>query len=127
MNIQELTRIVNGILITEPGDLRREIKGAFAADLMSDVLASIQPDAVLITGLCNPQVVRTAHMADVAAIILVRGKRAPDETLALANIEEIPIIQTPFGMYEACARINQAGLRSLEQPLNSHDCECQEE
>jgi predicted transcriptional regulator len=127
MNIQQLTQIVNGTQITGPGDLRREIKGAFAADLMSDVLASIQPDAVLITGLCNPQVVRTAHMADVAAIILVRGKQAPDATVALANEEGIPIISTPFGMYEACARINEAGLRSLEQPLSSHDCECQEE
>jgi predicted transcriptional regulator len=127
MNIKQLTEIVNGTLVTELGDLRREIKGAFAADLMSDVLASIQPDAVLITGLCNPQVVRTAHMADVAAIILVRGKKAPDETIALANDEEIPIILTPFGMYEACIRINQAGLSSLEQPISSHDCECQEE
>jgi predicted transcriptional regulator len=127
MNIQQLTQLVNGTLATIPGDLRREIKGAFAADLMSDVLASIQPDAVLITGLCNPQVVRTAHMADVAAIILVRGKQAPAETITLANIEEIPIIRTPYGMFEACARIHQAGLGSLEQPIETHDCECQEE
>lgn len=127
MNIQELTQIVEGNLITNSGDLRRFAKGAFAADLMSDVLASIQPDAVLITGLCNPQVVRTADMSDVAAIILVRGKKAPSETIALANEEEIPIISTPFGMYEACVRLHQAGLLSLEQPLNSHDCECQEE
>lgn len=101
--------------------------GAFAADLMSDVLASIQPDAVLVTGLCNPQVVRTAHMADVTAIVLVRGKHAPTETVALANAEEIPIVSTPFGMFEACIRLSQAGLRSLEQPLDTHDCECQEE
>jgi predicted transcriptional regulator len=127
MNIQELTQIVEGNLITNTVDLRRKAKGAFAADLMSDVLASIQPDAVLITGLCNPQVVRTAHMSDVAAIILVRGKNAPEETIALANEEEIPIISTPFGMYEACVRLHQAGLLSLEQPLSSHDCECQEE
>lgn len=127
MNIQELTKIVDGTLVTQPGDMRREIRGAFAADLMSDVLASIQPDAVLITGLCNPQVVRTAHMSDVAAIILVRGKQAPEETIDLANQEDIPIIRTPYGMYEACARINLAGLRSLEQPIDTHDCECQEE
>jgi len=127
MNIQDLTKIVNGTLVTATRDLRRVAKGAFAADLMSDVLASIQPDAVLVTGLCNPQVVRTAHMADVTAIILVRGKQAPSETVDLANAEEIPIISTPFGMFEACVRLNQAGLSSLEQPLDSHDCECQEE
>jgi predicted transcriptional regulator len=127
MNTQDILKIVNGTLITINGDLRRPVGGAFAADLMSDVLASIQPEAVLITGLCNPQVVRTAHMADVAAIILVRGKRAPAETIDLANLEEIPIVSTPFGMYEACVRLNQAGLHSLEQPLDTHDCECQEE
>jgi predicted transcriptional regulator len=127
MNIQDLSRIVNGTLVTDTSDLRRIAKGAFAADLMSDVLASIQPEAVLVTGLCNPQVVRTAHMADVTAIILVRGKKAPAETIDLANAEEIPIISTPFGMFEACVRLNQAGLRSLEEPLDSHDCECQEE
>ena len=127
MNIQDLSRIVEGSLITLNGDLHRAVKGAFAADLMSDVLASIQPEAVLVTGLCNPQVVRTAHMADVAAIILVRGKHAPSETIDLANSEAIPIISTPHGMYETCVRLNQAGLRSLEMPLNAHDCECQEE
>ena len=127
MNIQDLSNIVDGTLITNTSDLRRVAKGAFAADLMSDVLASIQPEAVLVTGLCNPQVVRTAHMADVTAIILVRGKKAPSETIDLANAEEIPIISTPHGMYEACVRLSQAGLASLEQPLDAHDCECQEE
>ena len=59
-----------------------EIKGGCGADLMSDVLASIKPDAILFTGLCNPQVVRTAQMADIAAIVLVRGKNPPPETVA---------------------------------------------
>ena len=77
MNIKELIKLVNGSLLTSNSDLGREVKGAFAADLMSDVLASIQPEAVLVTGLCNPQVIRTAHMADVAAIVLVRGKNPP--------------------------------------------------
>jgi predicted transcriptional regulator len=127
MNIQELVQIVAGNLITNTGDLRRTAKGVFAADLMSDVLASIQPEAVLLTGLCNPQVVRTAHMSDVSAIILVRGKNAPTETIQLANEEQIPIISTPFGMYETCIRLHDAGLQSLELPLTSHDCNCQEE
>lgn len=117
MNIEELTKIVNGTLMTEPLNLKRQVKGAFAADLMSDVLASIQPDAVLVTGLCNPQVVRTAHMADVVAIVLVRGKRAHPETIELANEEGIPIVSTPFGMFETCSRLQIAGLPSLEQAV----------
>ena len=127
MNTQDLLQIVKGTLITTSGDLRRPVGGVFAADLMSDVLASIQPDAVLVTGLCNPQVVRTAHMADVTAIILVRGKHAPEETIELANAEEIPLVSTPYGMFEACVRLNEAGLKSLEQPVDSHDCDCQDE
>lgn len=121
MNINDLLKLVDGRLITSQGNLKRQIKGAFAADLMSDVLASIQPDAVLLTGLCNPQVVRTAHMADVAAIILVRGKRAPQETIELSQAEEIPIISSPYGMYDACGRLVSAGIPSLEQPMELHD------
>ncbi len=92
MNIKELIQITEGKLLTKSVDLSREIKSGCGADLMSDVLASIQPDAVLLTGLCNPQVVRTAQMSDVSAIVFVRGKHPPDETINLANLEGIPLI-----------------------------------
>jgi predicted transcriptional regulator len=122
MNIRDLIRIIDAKLITEPIDLNREIKGGFGADLMSDVLASIQPEAVLITGLCNPQVVRTAQMADVTAIVLVRGKRPPSETIHLANKEMVPMLTTPYGMFEVCGRLYHAGLPSLEEPMQGEDC-----
>ena len=125
MNIRELMIIVEGVVITHSGNLNRDIKGGFGADLMSDVLASIQPEAVLVTGLCNPQVVRTAQMADVAAIVLVRGKHPPLETIRLANEEELPIISTPYGMFEVCGRLHMAGLASLEQPMQDGPCECE--
>ncbi|HZW04809.1 MAG TPA: hypothetical protein VFF68_12825 [Anaerolineaceae bacterium] len=104
-------------------DLEREIKGGCGADLMSDVLASIQPEAVLLTGLCNPQVIRTAQMADVSAIVLVRGKIPPAETLALAEAEGIPLIISPFGMFELCGRLYRAGMSSMERPM-SNDGSC---
>jgi serine kinase of HPr protein (carbohydrate metabolism regulator) len=91
---------------------------------MSDVLASIQPEAVLLTGLCNPQVVRTAMMADVSAIVLVRGKNPPRETIDLAEQEQIPLITTPFGMFELCGRLMSAGLPSLERPVQTENCDC---
>lgn len=125
MNVEELIRIVDGQLCTGPADLTREIKGGCGADLMSDVLASIQPEAVLLTGLCNPQVVRTAQMADVAAVVLVRGKQPPQETIDLANRVEIPLIVTPYGMFELCGRLYQAGLSSLELPVNNGSCDCE--
>lgn len=126
MNIRDLIRIIDGELITRPVNLNREIKGGFGADLMSDVLASIQPEAALVTGLCNPQVVRTAQMSDVAAIVLVRGKQPPSETVRLANEECVPLISTPYGMFEVCGRLHDAGLVSLEQPMAGGSCDCNE-
>ena len=126
MNIRDLIRIIDGKLITQPMNLSREIKGGFGGDLMSDVLASIQPEAVLLTGLCNPQVVRTAQMADVTAIVLVRGKHPPAETIRLANEENVPLISTPYGMFEVCGRLHDEGLASLEQPMQNGDCECED-
>jgi hypothetical protein len=90
---------------------------------MSDVLASAQPDAILLTGLCNPQVIRTAQMADVRAITFVRGKQPSNEMVKLASQEGIPLISSPFGMYELCGRLYQAGLPSSETnvSLNCND------
>jgi hypothetical protein len=118
MNVQDLISYIKGELLTTSGDLSREIKGGCGADLMSDVLASIQPDAVLLTGLCNPQVVRTAQMADVAAIVFVRGKKPGSDTIDLAQKEGIPLVTSPFGMFELSGRLYKAGLPSLEMPIN---------
>ena len=120
MKLEELVKLVCGRMLTEKVDVQREVKGGCGADLMSDVLASIQPEAVLLTGLCNPQVVRTAQMADVAAIVFVRGKMPAAEVIELANQEKIPLISTPYGMFELCGRLYQAGLPSLETRIS--DC-----
>jgi len=124
MNVKELIQLIDGRLLTSSADLTKEVKGGCGADLMSDVLASIQPEAVLLTGLCNPQVVRTSVMADVAAIILVRGKTPPPETISLAEEEQIPLISSPFGMFELCGRLYEAGLNSRERPVDGSDCDC---
>jgi predicted transcriptional regulator len=118
MKIEELIKLIEGKLLDPNSDIKRELKGGCGADLMSDVLASIQPEAVLLTGLCNPQVVRTAVMADVAAIVLVRGKMPPLETIKLAEEENIPLITSPFGMFELCGRLYRAGLPSLERSVS---------
>jgi predicted transcriptional regulator len=126
MKIRDMITLLEGKLISETDNLDREVKGGCGADLMSDVLAFIQPDAVLLTGLCNPQVVRTAHMADVAAIVVVRGKIPPQETIDLANEENIPLISTPLGTFELCGRLFAAGLPSLEKPVGDDSCSCDE-
>ena len=119
MRLSDIIQLINGAICNPGVELEWDIKGGCGADLMSDVLASIQPDAVLLTGLCNPQVVRTAQMADVRAVILVRGKQPPPETIDLATRENLPIISCPYGMFEVCGRLYQAGLPSLERNLQA--------
>ena len=114
MKIEELVKIIDGKVLTDASLNGREVAGAMGADLMSDVLASIQPEAALLTGLCNPQVVRTAQIADIRAIVFVRGKNPAQETIHLANEEDIPLITTRYGLFEACGLLYAAGLASLE-------------
>jgi predicted transcriptional regulator len=91
-------------------DLDREIVSAFGADLMSDVLCYDITHGLLITGLSNPQVVRTAEMGDVAAVLMVRGKIPSPETADLARQVGIPILGTEMTLFEVCGRLYQAGL-----------------
>jgi predicted transcriptional regulator len=114
MNLSKIIKIADGLLLTPDIDTDMEINGGYGADLMSDVLAFSQPDSVLITGLTNPQVVRTAQMAEFRAIIFVRGKQPQAETLLIAVQEDIPLITSPFGMFELCGRLPKAGLPSFE-------------
>ena len=121
MNVLEMVEIIKGTVLTPHVPLNREVKGGCGADLMSDVLASIKPDAVLLTGLCNIQVVRTAQMADVRAIVFVRGKMPQPETIELAAQENIPLITSPFGTFELCGRLYRAGLKSFETVIPSEN------
>lgn len=121
MKLTEIVDLINGELLTQENEYKKDITGAMGADLMSDVLASIKPEAALLTGLCNPQVVRTALIADIRTIIFVRGKNPDRETIRIANEEQIPLITTNLGMFEACGILHQAGLLSYELPAND-DC-----
>lgn len=117
MKLKEIVELIDGTIFNNNPNLAIEIKGGCGADLMSDVLASVQPEAILLTGLCNPQVVRTAQMADIRAIIFVRGKQPSNDTIELAEQEELPLISSPYGMFELCGRLFQAGLPSLETDM----------
>ena len=119
MNLSEIIELVDGMVLNPEVDLNIKIRGGCGADLMSDVLASSQPKAVLLTGLTNPQVVRTAQIAEIRAIIFVRGKQPQSETLNIATQEQIPLISSPFGMFELCGRLHRAGLPSFESHVPS--------
>jgi hypothetical protein len=113
VKLVEIIALVEGKMLFE-ADAEMEIKCGSASDLMSDVLAFTEAGSVLFTGLTNPQAVRTAEMADIKAIVFVRGKEPPPETIELAQEKGIPLIMTALPMFEACGRLYEAGLRSCD-------------
>ena len=111
MKLEAVRRILNGRVITGADKLEEEVGVGCGADLMSDVLAFVKPGCLLLTGLIHPQTIRTAEMAEVAAIAFVRGKIPIQETIDLAEELGIPLIGSPYGMYEICGRLYQKGLK----------------
>jgi hypothetical protein len=87
-----------------------EVKNACGADLMSDVLAFSNEKTLLLTGLTNPQVVRTAEMVGIKVIIFVRGKEPQIETIALANQLNIYLYSTVKPLFEACGLLYNNGI-----------------
>ena len=102
-----LRRELGGELLTPGMNLEAECPGIFASDLMSDVLAFMKPGSVLLTGLVNSHVIRTARLLDVAAIVVVQGKRPDERVIGEAREHRIPIIATGCSMVETCARASR--------------------
>ncbi len=110
MKLSEIKDILEAEVIGRPDDLEREVKMAGGSDLMSDVLSFMKPGSLLLTGLTNPQSVRTAEMAEIIAVCYVRSKKPPPETVKLAKEKGIPLLLTRFTMFEACGKLYQRGL-----------------
>jgi hypothetical protein len=116
MKLGKIMELLEGKPLSRGADLDLEIEQACGADLMSDVLTFSKERALLLTGLTNPQVVRTAEMADIAAIVFVRGKLPPPETIALAEEKGIPLLSARFTLFEMCGRLYAAGMCSCDVP-----------
>ena len=87
-----------------------EVENGYAADLMSDVLAFASHSMLLVTGLTNIQIFRTAQMLDIPAIVFVRGKKPQNDLLTLAKEAEMPILLTKDSMFAACGKLYAQGL-----------------
>ena len=92
-------------------DMNAQVDSACGSDMMSDVLAYVKNQAVLLTGLVNTQVVRTAQMMDMVCIVFVRDKQPTEEMIALAKEQGIVLMSTSKRMYEACGILYSSGLR----------------
>lgn len=110
MKLQEIVKIIGGKVLTRQAKVDAEVRSCGASDLMSDVLSFMKPGSLLLTGLVHPQSVRTAEMAELAAIVFVRGKIPGADVVSLGDELGIPLIASSFSMYETCGLLYQAGL-----------------
>jgi len=110
MTLEKVKEILKAKVVVEPEHIQMEIKMGCGCDLMSDVLAFIKSDSLLLTGLTNPQVVRTAEMADIKAICFIRDKKPDRETVELAKGKNLPLLLTTLPMFEACGKLYKEGL-----------------
>ncbi len=113
MTLQDIVRLLNATVIYENQHLQKEIKKAFAADLMSDVLRLNTENMLLITGMANLQVIRTAEMSDISYILFVRDKKVTPDMQALAQENNIALMQCKQSMFKVCGELYQAGLQPV--------------
>ena len=114
MTIKQVMETLDAELLTPEADLTREVHAACGSDMMSDVLACVTEDTLLLTGLVNGQCVRTCEMLDVPCVVFVRSKEPLADALALAREIDLPMLKTPYTMFESCARLYTAGLKPVE-------------
>lgn len=117
MLLSEIKTILDARVLSGEDDAclsQKDIHTACGCDLMSDVLAFVKDQSMLLTGLINSQVIRTAEMMDIMAICFVRGKTPPEDVIALAMEKDITILSTDLPLYRACGMLYSNGLRGYE-------------
>lgn len=110
MKIREIKEILNADLVCGEELLDNEVNSACGSDMMSDVLAFVKEQGVLLTGLVNSQVIRTAEMMDMVCIVFVRTKKPTPEMIELAKDSDIALLTSGCRLYEACGKLYTNGL-----------------
>ncbi len=110
MKISAIKDLLDADILCCEDHLDRDVYSACGCDLMSDVLAFVKDQAVLLTGLVNPQVIRTAVMMDMVCIVFVRSKAPTDEMLELARESGIVVMSTEKTLYTSCGLLFDGGL-----------------
>lgn len=113
MTIREIAGILDARWLCCEEEADRVVRHAFASDMMSDVLAHVGEDTMLLTGLINSQSVRTAEMLDVPCLVFVRGKVPHKDAVQRAELIGLPTLLTGYSMFEACGRLYAAGMGAV--------------
>jgi predicted transcriptional regulator len=111
MTVEKIVDILEARVVTGDEGLPLEVGAACGADLMSDVMAFVKDRVVLLTGLVNPQCIRTADLLDIKVIVFVRGKSPSAEMIAMAKENRMVLLSTRYSMFLACGRLYEAGLK----------------
>jgi hypothetical protein len=111
MTVEQIAKTVEGSIICGKTFKDKEIATACGSDMMSDVMAFYHDRGLLLTGLINIQVVRTASLLDLDGICFVRGKKPTQEMTDLAQEDNLFIIETDMPMFPACGKLFAAGLK----------------
>ncbi len=115
MLLSELKEVLQAEVLVGNDKLYREVFAACGSDLMSDVLAYVTDKVVLLTGLINPQVVRTAEMMDIKTIVFVRGKTPTDDVLKLADGKSMVVMSTKHSLFTSCGLLYSKGLKGKDE------------
>lgn len=110
MTVRDAMGILDATVLVGEDNLDQEVRSACGSDMMSDVLAFSKDHSILLTGLCNPQVIRTAEMMDIVCIIFVRGKKPDDVVLDMARDRDLVVLSTQHRMFSSCGLLYKAGL-----------------
>ena len=114
MKILKIKELLGAEILSGEDLVDGEVHSACGCDMMSDVLAFVKEQAVLLTGLCNPQVIRTAIMMDMRCVVFVRGKTPSADILTLAEDAGIVVLASEERMYTACGKLYVNGLAGGE-------------
>ena len=115
MKLGQIAELLQAQVLSSECMLQTEVQNAFCCDMMSDVLAFATNQSVLITGLLNPQVVRTAMMLDMHCIVFINGKEPTPEIVSLADANDIVIMVTQESMFRAAGTLFDTGLLNAEE------------
>ena len=110
MKISTIKDLLEADVICNEENLGKHVYSACGSDMMSDVLAYVKDQAVLLTGLVNSQVIRTAEMMDMKCVVFVRSKNPTAEMISLAQESGIVLLASKKRLYEACGILYSNGL-----------------
>lgn len=113
MKLTDIIQLTKARLVAGGKTEKHEIKRAFSSDLMSDVLTLDTEHILLITGLANPQLIRTAEMADIEVVLLARNKKATPEMIELAEEVGLVLLETPYSIFRASGILFQNGIKAV--------------